>query len=245
MKNGGSAGNRLTLTAPSGGVTSGVPVIIEDTFCVPLSDADEGEEFAAQVTGIIQDLDKATGFGATAGALAYWNMTSENVTDDEADILIGVFAADCESADEECDVRLNGVSVSIPAEPVSGQQTYSTGTVTLTGSNNASGMPKTYTLFLGLLAEGSTIDSVAIFDMLADGEGIGISGANFQFGYTDGNTIQDLVGSSIDAPTEDVNIEDLDPVYEATGAGCVVLHVSGLAGGSSITFSGQVLVTPA
>ena len=245
MKNHGSAGDIMTFVAPSGGVTAGVPVIIEETFCVPISDADAGDEFAAAVTGIIQDLDKVTGFGAKAGSLAYWNMTSENVTDDEADILIGVFAADCESADEACDVRLNGVSVSIPAEPVSGQQTYSTGTVTLTGSNNASGMPKTYTLILGRLAEGSTIDSVAIFDMLADGEGIGISGANFQFGYTNGNTIQDLVGSSIDAPTEDVNIEDLDPVYEATGAGCVVLHVSGLAGGSSITFSGQVLVTPA
>lgn len=243
MKNGGSAGNRLTLTAPSGGVTSGVPVIIEDTFCVPLSDADEGDEFAAQVTGIIQDLDKATGFGATAGALAYWNMTSENVTDDEADILIGVFAADCESDDTECDVRLNGVS--IPAEPVSGQQTYSTGTVSLTGSNNTSGTPKTFTAILGRLEEGSTIDSVAIFDVMADGEGIGISGANFQFGFTDGNTIQDLVGSSIDAPTDAVNIEDLDPVYEAAAAGFVVLHVSGLADGSSITFSGQVLVTPA
>ena len=243
MKNYGSAGDILTFVAPSGGVTSGVPVIIEDTFCVPLSDAAEDAAFSATVTGVIQDLDKATGFEATVGRLAYWNMTSENVTDDEADILIGVFAADCESADEKCDVRLNGAS--IPAEPVSGQQTYSTGIVTLTGSNNTSGTPKTFTAILGRLAEGSTIDSVAILDMLADGEGIGISGANFQFGYTDGNTIQDLVGSSIDAPTDAVNIEDLDPVYEATGAGFVVLHISGLADGSSITFSGQVLVTPA
>lgn len=45
-------GSVLTLTAPAGGVQSGVPVVVGALMVVPLVDAEEGEQFQGSPGGV-------------------------------------------------------------------------------------------------------------------------------------------------------------------------------------------------
>lgn len=58
-------GDVLTLTAPTGGVTSGVPVAIGQLVVVPITDAAEGELFGGKTNGVWSVAVEA---GLTAGA---------------------------------------------------------------------------------------------------------------------------------------------------------------------------------
>lgn len=60
MKNYEQHGDTLDLTAPAGGVTSGVPVKIGGQVVVPQVSAAEGKTFSAKTTGVFR-VAKATG----------------------------------------------------------------------------------------------------------------------------------------------------------------------------------------
>ena len=180
MKNFGSSGNILTLTAPVGGVKSGVPVIIGDLFAVPLASADAGDEFQGVITGVIQDVAKATGFEATAGDAAYWSEADDNVTDTDTDRAIGVFAQDCEADDTDCTIRLDGVHMptAVAPSPLS-TGTLTTGTLSVTGVNDVSGYPVSQLFVLGSITEGSTVSLWDLYATWISGVASDLSQASF------------------------------------------------------------------
>jgi len=65
-------GQVLTLTAPAGGVTSGVGYLIGARFVVALQDAAEGAAFEGQCTGV-WELPKTSAQAWTEGVEVYWN----------------------------------------------------------------------------------------------------------------------------------------------------------------------------
>jgi predicted RecA/RadA family phage recombinase len=69
----------LTFTAPSGGVTSGVGVLIGTLFCVPLVTAAATVRFAAGVAGVYDiAADAADTFNE--GEAVYWDAGNSRVT---------------------------------------------------------------------------------------------------------------------------------------------------------------------
>lgn len=71
-------GDVVDLTAPGGGVTSGVGVLIGDLFVVPQVSADATETFAAATRGVFT-LPKLTTAVIAEGALVYWDPTPGEV----------------------------------------------------------------------------------------------------------------------------------------------------------------------
>ncbi|WP_110636250.1 DUF2190 family protein [Salinicola salarius] len=65
-KNFNGSGKTLTMTAPAGGVTSGIPVVIGALTLVPLDSADEGEEFVGHTYGEWKEVPCASGLLAGA-----------------------------------------------------------------------------------------------------------------------------------------------------------------------------------
>jgi len=85
-------GHVLTLTAPSGGVTSGSGYLIGTLFVVALHDAAAGEKFEGQRTGVFQ-LPKTSAQAWSEGAEIYWNGTAATTASTDND-LIGYATAD-------------------------------------------------------------------------------------------------------------------------------------------------------
>lgn len=79
MNNYKQPGDVLTLTAPSGGVTSGLGYKIGQLFVVAANTVAETLPFPARVSGVCE-LVKATGETWTEGALVYWDDSAKNVT---------------------------------------------------------------------------------------------------------------------------------------------------------------------
>lgn len=102
-------GNVINFTAPTGGVTSGLAVLIGALLAVPVADAAEGELFAGQVVGVFA-IAKATG-AVTEGQKLYWNNTNNNLTTTaSSNVLVGVATAAAASGDATVQVRLDGVA---------------------------------------------------------------------------------------------------------------------------------------
>lgn len=98
------------FTAPNPGVVSGAPVLIGSLLVVPSVDADEGDSFAAETTGIFE-LSKTTGEAWTEGQKIYWNAgTSKVSTTSGGNTLVGTASAVAGSADTTGLVRLDGVA---------------------------------------------------------------------------------------------------------------------------------------
>lgn len=70
-------GDVVTLTAPSGGVTSGVAIKIGSLVVVPRTTAAQTLPFDADVTGV-HLLAKATGSAWTEGATLYFDTANNN-----------------------------------------------------------------------------------------------------------------------------------------------------------------------
>lgn len=66
----------VQFTAPTGGVTNGVPVVINGFVVLPLTSADAGQTFAGRI-GAIHRLPKATGFAPAQGDIAYQDLGSD------------------------------------------------------------------------------------------------------------------------------------------------------------------------
>lgn len=102
-------GDKLTLTAPSGGVTAGVGYVIgANTFVVAEGTAAAGAKFVGIHTGVVRLL-KSTSDAATEGADAYWDNTAKLVRAASATgrFLIGRFEAAQGASDTTADVILN------------------------------------------------------------------------------------------------------------------------------------------
>lgn len=79
MKNYEQHGDTLDLTAPTGGVTSGVPVKIGGQVVVPQVSAAEGKTFAAKTTGVFR-LAKESGQSWGECVTLYWDDTTKAFT---------------------------------------------------------------------------------------------------------------------------------------------------------------------
>lgn len=111
MKNGYKRGDIITFTAPTGGVTSGTPVVIGTLFAIPATDAAEGEEFEGAVERA-WTLPKVPANTTTIGQAAYWNATAGQATTTVgSNRLIGAFIEVTGNGDAEVAVRLNGTAV--------------------------------------------------------------------------------------------------------------------------------------
>ena len=111
MKNGHSRGDIITFTAPSGGVVSGVPVVIGTLFAIPATTAAEGEKFEGAIVRAWR-LQKVAANVTTEGGAAYWNATSNQVTTTAgSNRLIGAFIEATANGDTEVGVVLNGLAV--------------------------------------------------------------------------------------------------------------------------------------
>jgi predicted RecA/RadA family phage recombinase len=79
MKTGIQVGNILSLTAPAGGVVSGVPVIINDITVVPATDAAVGLPFEGAVEGVYE-VPKTTPEVWAEGEKIYWDPGTSKAT---------------------------------------------------------------------------------------------------------------------------------------------------------------------
>ncbi|RZJ81099.1 MAG: DUF2190 family protein [Brevundimonas sp.] len=74
-----SDGSVLDVTAPSGGVTSGVGVKIGALLGIPVTSNAAGDVVAVHTTGVF-DHAKTTGEAWTVGATLYWDDTNKRFT---------------------------------------------------------------------------------------------------------------------------------------------------------------------
>lgn len=72
-------GDVLTLVAPTGGVTAGVPVRIGDLFAIPVEAALVSVNFEGHVTGVFE-LVKDAGTAWAEGQPVYWDESASEVT---------------------------------------------------------------------------------------------------------------------------------------------------------------------
>ena len=114
MKNYKQNGDALDFVAPSGGVTSGVPVKIGGMLVIPVADADQGDLFAGQVVGVVE----CTKVGSQAwapGDVVFWDNGNARFTKTSATGLFraGVAANTVGPGAGETKgwVRLDGVSL--------------------------------------------------------------------------------------------------------------------------------------
>lgn len=108
-----SPASNVPFTAPSGGVVSGVGLMIGAFFVIPAVDADETERFEGHLEGE-WNLPKASADVVTEGAPAYFDEGNSVVTIDDnsgANGLIGAFTEARGNGDTEAHVRLNGIAI--------------------------------------------------------------------------------------------------------------------------------------
>ena len=105
MKNFVALGDSLTLPAPSGGVTSGTPVIIDALVVVPVTDAAEGQLFAGRRVGVFS-MPVAADATPAVGKKAYLTTGGEFTQTASGNKLVGAFLSD--AADGAADVLFTG-----------------------------------------------------------------------------------------------------------------------------------------
>lgn len=97
MRNFIQPGGTLDLVAPSGGVTSGVGILIGAIFAVASADAAEGETFAGAVRGVFElaAATHASTQAMAAGDPAYWDAGNDRITATAAgNTMVGVVVED-------------------------------------------------------------------------------------------------------------------------------------------------------
>ncbi len=103
-------GDVVTLTAPVGGVTTGVPVQIGQLVGFPVATVAAGSSFECALKGVF-DAPKATGQTWTEGAILYFDESEAEFTTVAAgNTQAGAAVAAAESADTTGSVRLDGVA---------------------------------------------------------------------------------------------------------------------------------------
>jgi predicted RecA/RadA family phage recombinase len=111
------AGEVMTFTAPTGGVTAGTPVLIGGLLVVPRETVAQTLPFDGDAEGV-HALPKADSQAWTEGAVIYWDNAAKNCTTvSTANYRVGVAAAAVASTAGLTTglVRLNGVGVTAVA----------------------------------------------------------------------------------------------------------------------------------
>lgn len=104
-------GDTITLTAPTGGVVSGMCYLVGGIVGVAQANVAQTLPFEAMVDGV-HTLPKATGTAWTAGDVLYWDNSAFKFTKTStSNFRAGIAAADAGSSDATGRVRLNGVGV--------------------------------------------------------------------------------------------------------------------------------------
>lgn len=103
-------GNVIELTAPVGGVTTGVPVLIGSLLVIPQVTAIATAKFNALVTGVVT-MAKTSAQAWTEGQKVYWD-DGNSRADSAATVgmLIGVAAKVAANPSATGTIRLNGVA---------------------------------------------------------------------------------------------------------------------------------------
>lgn len=83
MNNAHSDGNNITVPAPSGGATSGVPFAYGALLAIPVTDAAESAPVAAAIEGVFV-LPKLSTAVITGGAKVIWDISAGEVIVDSA-----------------------------------------------------------------------------------------------------------------------------------------------------------------
>lgn len=105
-------GKALDLVAPSGGVTSGVPVQIGQLLVVPATTAAEGASFVGQTEGVFT-APKVGSQAWTVGAVVYWDKENSRFTTTATGSLLAgcaVAAVGSGAGETTGTVRLNGAA---------------------------------------------------------------------------------------------------------------------------------------
>lgn len=108
-------GKALDLTAPVGGVTSGLPVLIGSLLVVPVTDADAGELFAGETTGVFSVVKPGSQAWAE-GEKVYWDDTAKKFTTVDTDNYacgVAVEAVGAGAGLTTGKVRLDGISLTV------------------------------------------------------------------------------------------------------------------------------------
>lgn len=105
-------GEVVTLTAPTGGVTAGTPVLITNLLVIPRTTAAEAASFDGDVCGVHTGVPKATGATWAEGQNLYWDDTAKKFTPTATNnYYAGVAMAAAASGDATGTIRLNGISI--------------------------------------------------------------------------------------------------------------------------------------
>jgi len=105
------AGEIVTIIAPSGGVVSGVGVLVGSLFGIAQISAAEGASVEIATCGVYTHA-KTSAQAWTAGALIYWDNTNKLMTTTVvSNKLIGVALAAAANPSPAGSVRLNGAFV--------------------------------------------------------------------------------------------------------------------------------------
>lgn len=107
-----SPGRVATLTAPSGGVVAGTPVLIVDLLVIPRETVAQTLPFDGDVEGIHKGVPKATGQVWAEGAILYWDNTAGKFTTTAtANRRAGAAVVAALSGDTTGTVRLDGIAL--------------------------------------------------------------------------------------------------------------------------------------
>lgn len=110
MRNYVQPGDILAVAAPTGGVTSGDPVLIGGLFGVACSDREAGGSVEIAVAGVFA-LPKVTG-AITAGALLHFDPVEKKITTTAGgNPIVGFATEDAASGAATVNVRLLGLAV--------------------------------------------------------------------------------------------------------------------------------------
>jgi len=110
MKNYVQEGKVLEFTVPSGGVVSGQPVLIGNTFGIATADYAESTKGQFVVEGVFT-LTKVTTDTFVEGQLIYWDNSAKKVTETpNSNYKIGISTEVAGSSATTAPIRLNGVA---------------------------------------------------------------------------------------------------------------------------------------
>lgn len=96
MKTKIESGDVLTVTAPSGGTTSGVGVLIGSIFGIAVTTNDAGDSVAIHRSGVFDHTAEGAGSGQAwaTGDVVYWDNTNKRLTKtSSANTRVGVAVA--------------------------------------------------------------------------------------------------------------------------------------------------------
>lgn len=110
-------GDVLECTAPVGGVTTGVPVLIGSLLVIPATTVAATYKFSGQIVGVFT-LAKTSAQAWTEGQKIYWDDGNSRCdSTPTVGMLIGVAAAAAANPSSTGQVRLNGVAPDVSEGP--------------------------------------------------------------------------------------------------------------------------------